>query len=128
VHCAESTHVGSSVREPGLYYRNNVVNSLSLLASMSACAVSRIVFSSTCTLYGEPDEFPLREAAPVQPSNPHPFTKHAVEQAIRDHSVAHGLRYVFLRYFNAAGADPGGNHGEDQDPETHPTPCCRAAR
>jgi len=122
LHFAASAYVGVSMSDPLPYWKNNVANSLALLESMLECGVERIVFSSTCSLYGESAEIPLSEEAPVQPGNTYAFTKHAIEQMIRDFCRAYGLSYVLLRYFNASGADPEGRHGEDHDPETHLIP------
>jgi UDP-glucose 4-epimerase len=122
MHFAASAYVGVSMSDPLPYWRNNVANGLALLESMLECGVRRIVFSSTCSLYGEAAEMPLSEEALVQPANTYAFTKHAIEQMIRDFSRAYGLSYALLRYFNASGADPEGRHGEDHDPETHLIP------
>jgi UDP-glucose 4-epimerase len=122
LHFAASAYVGVSMSDPLPYWKNNVANSLALLESMLECGVERIVFSSTCSLYGESAEIPLSEEAPVQPGNTYAFTKHAIEQMIRDFCRHYGLSYALLRYFNASGADPEGRHGEDHDPETHLIP------
>ena len=128
VHFAASAYVGDSVRDPAAYYRNNIVGSLSLLNAMRRNNVEPIVFSSTCATYGIPTELPLVETAPQAPINPYGFTKLAIEHALSDYGHAYGLRWVALRYFNAAGADPEGELGERHDPETHALPLCiRAA-
>jgi UDP-glucose 4-epimerase len=122
LHFAASAYVGESVADPAKYWRNNVANTLQLLQAMRDCGVGRIVFSSTCALYGEQAEMPLTEEAPQDPGSPYAFTKLAIERMIRDFSRAYGLGHVLLRYFNAAGAQPDGGHGEDHHPETHLIP------
>ncbi len=122
LHFAGSTYVGVSMRDPESYWRNNVAHTLGLLEGMREAGVGGIVFSSTCAVYGETTEMPLREDAPIRPESTYAFTKHTVEQMIRDFSRAYGLRYVLLRYFNAAGASADGAHGEDHKPETHLIP------
>jgi len=128
VHFAASAYVGVSVRDPAAYYRNNIVGSLSLLNAMHRGGTDAIVFSSTCATYGIPAELPLVETSPQLPINPYGFTKLAIEHALSDYGHAYGLRWIALRYFNAAGADPEGELGERHDPETHAIPLCiRAA-
>jgi UDP-glucose 4-epimerase len=122
MHFAASAYVGESVEDPQKYYFNNVVNSLRLLRAMRRVGVSRLVFSSSCTLYGVPETVPITEDLPVQPINPYGRTKAAVEGVLSDYARAYGLRYASLRYFNAAGAAPDGSIGEDHDPETHLIP------
>jgi UDP-arabinose 4-epimerase len=122
MHFAAFAYVGESVTAPGLYYRNNVVGTLSLLEAMRTAGVATIVFSSTCAVYGIPGEVPIRETTAKAPLNPYGETKLAIERALYWHGTAHGLRYAALRYFNAAGADPDGDIGEDHDPETHLIP------
>ena len=122
MHFAASACVGESVEDPGQYYRNNVGGTLSLLNAMRAANVHRLIFSSTCATYGAPDEVPISEAAVQRPCNPYGRTKLAVEWMIKDFSSAYGLGYTLLRYFNAAGASPSGDHGEDHRPETHLIP------
>ncbi|MFO7957373.1 MAG: UDP-glucose 4-epimerase GalE [Candidatus Brocadiia bacterium] len=122
MHFAASAYVGESVEDPEKYYFNNVVNSLRLLRAMRRTGVDRIVFSSSCTLYGVPESVPITEEFPVQPINPYGRTKAAVENALSDYAEAYGLKYASLRYFNAAGAMPDGSIGEDHDPETHLIP------
>jgi len=122
MHFAASAYVGESVEDPEKYYFNNVVNSLRLLRAMRRTGVDRLVFSSSCTLYGVPESVPITEEFPVQPINPYGRTKAAVENALSDYAAAYGLKYASLRYFNAAGAMPDGNIGEDHDPETHLIP------
>ena len=122
MHFAASCYVGESMTNPRAYYRNNVANTLELLETLIDCDVRRIVFSSTCAVHGETAQMPLTEQSPVAPASTYAFTKHAIEQMIRDFSRAYGLSFVLLRYFNAAGADPSGAFGEDHEPETHLIP------
>src|SRR5436190_15127973 len=122
VHFAAFCYVGESVTDPAKYYQNNVGNSLILFERMRRHGVNRIVFSSTCATYGTPDKVPITEDNPQRPINPYGNTKLAVELALADYAVAYGLGYAALRYFNAAGADPGGTIGEDHHPETHLIP------
>jgi UDP-glucose-4-epimerase GalE len=114
--------VGDSVRDPLGYYHNNVVGSLSLLQAMTDAGVRRLVFSSTCAVYGNPVETPLHEALPTAPINSYGQTKLAIEHALPHFERAYGIRSVRLRYFNAAGADPDGELGEDHSPEIHVIP------
>ena len=122
MHFAAFAYVGESVLFPELYYRNNVVGTLSLLDAMREAGVATIVFSSTCAVYGIPEAVPIRETTAKAPLNPYGDTKLAIERALRWYGDAYGLRYVALRYFNAAGADPDADIGEDHDPETHLIP------
>jgi UDP-glucose 4-epimerase len=122
MHFAAFAYVGESVVEPAKYYRNNVIATLELLEAMRACDVRKFVFSSTTATYGEPAEIPIPETTPQQPINPYGFTKLVIERALADYAHAYGLGYAALRYFNAAGADPSGELGEDHDPESHLIP------
>ncbi len=122
VHFAAYAYVGESVTDPAIYYRNNVVGTLSLFEAMRETGVDRIVFSSTCATYGTPAGVPISETAPQLPVNPYGETKLAIERALRWYGQAYGLRWSSLRYFNAAGADPDGEIGERHDPETHLVP------
>jgi UDP-arabinose 4-epimerase len=122
IHFAALAYVGESMIEPLRYYRNNVAGTLSLLEAMQACAVSRIVFSSTCATYGIPQSVPIAEDHPQSPVNPYGESKLAVERMLHWVEQAFGIRWMSLRYFNAAGADAAGNLGEDHDPETHLIP------
>jgi UDP-arabinose 4-epimerase len=122
MHFAAFAYVGESVTDPGRYYRNNVVGSLTLLEAMRDAGVSQLVFSSTCATYGIPMVVPITEDHPQNPINPYGASKLMVERLLRDFDAAHGLRSISLRYFNAAGADPEGETGEDHDPETHLIP------
>jgi len=122
VHFAAYTYVGESVGDPALYYRNNVTGSLALIESAVEAGVRNMVFSSTAATYGNPRYMPLDEDHATQPINPYGRSKLVVEQMLDDADQAYGLRSVALRYFNAAGADPDGEIGEDHDPETHAIP------
>lgn len=120
IHMAAYSLVGESVEEPAKYYRNNVIAGLSLLDAMRAAKVSRLVFSSTAAVYGEPARQPINERDPTGPTNPYGETKLAFERALQWYERAYGLRYCSLRYFNAAGATA--RCGERHDPETHLIP------
>jgi UDP-glucose-4-epimerase GalE len=127
MHFAAFLDVGESVREPARYYRNNVGGALTVLEAMAARSVTHFVFSSTCATYGEPIETPIAETHPQQPINSYGETKLAVERALPHFGRAYGLRSIALRYFNAAGADPEGELGEDHSPEIHIIPRAIAA-
>ena len=120
MHMAAYALVGESVTHPAKYYQNNLVAGLSLLNAMNECGVKRLVFSSTCATYGEPEKVPIKEAAPNRPTNPYGESKLAFERALRWYEAAYGLRYAALRYFNAAGATE--RCGEWHSPETHLIP------
>lgn len=122
MHFAAFTYVGESVEDPQKYYLNNLRNTLNLLKVMLEFEVEKIVFSSTCATYGDPLEIPITEDHPQNPISPYGRGKFMVEQVLRDYSQAYGLKYVSLRYFNAAGADPDGELGESHQPETHLIP------
>jgi UDP-glucose-4-epimerase GalE len=122
MHFAAFAYVGVSVRDPAVYYHNNIVGSLSLLDAMRDAGVERIVFSSSCATYGIPERVPITEDHPQHPISPYGFTKLAIERALADYSHAYGLGYAALRYFNASGAAADGTIGEDHDPETHLIP------
>ncbi|HEY7376364.1 MAG TPA: UDP-glucose 4-epimerase GalE [Polyangia bacterium] len=122
VHFAAYAYVGESVANPRKYYRNNVAGTLNLLDAMLDAGVRDIVFSSTCATYGDPVRVPIDETHPQRPVNPYGETKLAIERALHWYGRAHGLRFAALRYFNAAGADPDGEVGEDHAPETHLIP------
>jgi UDP-glucose 4-epimerase len=122
MHFAAFSLVGESVADPALYYRNNIEGTLSLLGAMRSAGASRVVFSSSAAIYGEPDTVPIREDTPQRPVNPYGFTKLAMERALADYARAYGFGYAALRYFNACGASPDGRLGEDHDPETHAIP------
>jgi UDP-glucose 4-epimerase len=120
LHFAAFSLVGESVEEPERYYRNNVCGTLHLLEAMREADVSRLVFSSTAAVYGEPEEVPIPETSPTLPTNPYGGSKLAVDQMIRAVAEARGLAATSLRYFNVAGAS--GRFGEDHHPETHLIP------
>jgi UDP-glucose-4-epimerase GalE len=122
MHFAAWLMVPDSVRDPAGYYRNNVSGTLATLEAMAAEDCRHFVFSSTCAVYGEPVETPISEAHPTAPLNAYGQTKLAIEQALPHFEGAYGLRSIRLRYFNAAGADPDGELGEDHLPEIHIIP------
>jgi len=122
MHFAAWLSVADSVRDPGGYYRNNVGGTLATLDAMAAEGCRQFVFSSTCAVYGEPIETPLSETHPTAPINAYGQTKLAIEHALPHFERAHGIRSIRLRYFNAAGADPDGELGEDHSPEIHVIP------
>lgn len=122
VHFADYARVEESVAEPGKYFRNNVSNSLNLVEAMVETGIRRIVFSSSCSIYGAPERVPIPEDAPQAPTSPYGETKQIVERILHWFGAAHGLEWVALRYFNAAGADADGDIGEAHEPETHLIP------
>ncbi|MCC6193381.1 MAG: UDP-glucose 4-epimerase GalE [Burkholderiales bacterium] len=122
LHFAARASVAESMQFPGKYFRSNVANTLALLNAMQAEGVHRIVFSSSCSVYGAPAESPIDESQHQQPTNPYGESKRFVERMLHWFGEAHGLRFAALRYFNAAGADPDGELGENHDPETHMIP------
>ncbi|MDH5509184.1 MAG: UDP-glucose 4-epimerase GalE [Nitrospinota bacterium] len=122
VHFAAYSKVAESMTEPAKYYQNNVCAGLELLKGMERHGVNKLVFSSTCALYGEPETLPITEENQKIPINPYGATKLCFERMAMDLAAVSTLRPVFLRYFNAAGADPEGRLGEDHDPETHLIP------
>jgi len=122
VHFAASSLVGESMTDPSKYFRNNAVGTLNLLDSMRDAGVDTIVFSSTCATYGDPVRVPIDETHPQAPVNPYGESKLMIEKMLRWYGESYGLRWMALRYFNAAGADPDGEIGEDHDPETHLIP------
>ena len=122
IHFAASAYVGESMRDPGLYYDNNLSGMIGLLSGAAAVGVDQIVFSSSCATYGVPAQLPIAEDSPQNPINPYGRTKLICELMLRDYAAAHGLRFAALRYFNAAGADLDGVLGEQHDPETHLIP------
>jgi UDP-glucose-4-epimerase GalE len=122
LHFAGKALVGESTQKPELYYQTNLIGGLNLLNAMKACNVKYLIFSSTCATYGTPHAVPIREDHPQNPINPYGDSKLAFERAMRWLHEAHGLEYLSLRYFNAAGADADGEFGEDHDPETHLIP------
>lgn len=122
IHFAALSQVGTSVREPGVYYRVNVGGTLNLLEAMRQEEIPLLVMSGTASVYGQPDRIPIPESSPTVPNNPYGASKLFMERMLADFSTAHGLSWVSLRYFNAAGADPEGECGEMHDPETHLIP------
>ena len=122
LHFAAASQVGESMKDPLLYYENNLCATVALLRSMRRHEVGRIVFSSSAAVYGEPDTVPIPEESPKAPTNTYGETKLAMERLMHWCHVAYGLEYVSLRYFNAAGASPSGIIGEDHTPETHLIP------
>jgi UDP-glucose 4-epimerase len=122
MHFAAYISVGESVREPGKYYQNNTAGVLNLLEAMRKAKVEKFIFSSTAAIYGNPEYIPIDEDHPKGPLNPYGWSKFEVEQMLSDYNRAHGLKSVCLRYFNAAGADPSGDIGEDHSPEEHLIP------
>ena len=122
MHFAAYAYVGESVRDPRKYFHNNAINSLNLFSAMLDQGVRNIIFSSTCATYGDPQDLPLAEDHPQRPVNPYGESKLFVERVLRWYGQAYDMRWVALRYFNAAGADPDGELGEDHDPEPHLIP------
>ena len=122
IHFAASSLVGESMSDPAKYYINNVEGSLHLLQAMKEAGVDYIVFSSTAAVYGEPEKTPICEDFPTQPTNVYGRTKLVIEGMLKDYAMAYDMRYVALRYFNAAGASLTADIGEDHHPETHLIP------
>ncbi len=120
MHFSAYAYVGESVEQPARYFENNVSQTVSLLEQLEKAGVERFVFSSTCASYGEPQYVPIDEKHPQMPTNPYGWSKFMVERILESYDAAYGLRFVSLRYFNAAGAT--GTHGEHHDPETHLIP------
>src|SRR5690606_6984680 len=113
LHFAAFIEAGASVNAPERFYRNNVAGTLALMRVIQAAAIDKIVFSSTAAVYGEPQINPIPETHPLRPVNPYGRSKLMVEEILKDVSTAQGLRHCALRYFNAAGADPDGELGEN---------------
>jgi len=122
IHFAAFIEVAESVKNPIKYYKNNTVNTLNLLEAMIEAKVDKFIFSSTAAVYGNPEVIPIPEEHPLKPINPYGRSKAFVEEILKDFEKAYGLKYVSLRYFNAAGADPEGRIGESHEPETHLIP------
>ena len=122
IHFAAYAYVGESTTNPAKYYANNVCATLTLLETMIKAGIDKLVFSSTCAIYGVPDKLPILETHSKNPVNPYGQTKLIVEKMLDDFDRAYSLRSVCFRYFNAAGADPAGDLGEDHTPETHLIP------
>ncbi len=127
IHFAAHSIVGESMRDPGLYFRNNVGGTLALLDAMQEAGVRIIVFSSTAAVYGDPVRVPIPEDHPLEPVNAYGETKLMMERALLWYTRVHGFGAACLRYFNAAGADPEGEIGEEHDPESHLIPLAIAA-
>jgi UDP-glucose-4-epimerase GalE len=127
MHFAAHAYVGESVTNPKKYFHNNVEGGLSLLNAALDAGVKKIIFSSTCAVYGDPAKIPIEENTPRQPVNPYGVSKLFFEQALEAYDRAYGFRYASLRYFNAAGADDSGEIGELHDPETHLIPVALSA-
>ena len=127
MHFAAHAYVGESVTNPRKYFHNNVEGGLALLNRALDAGVKKIIFSSSCAVYGEPAKVPIEENVPRQPVNPYGVSKLFFEQALEAYDRAYGFRYASLRYFNAAGADPSGEIGELHDPETHLIPLALSA-
>lgn len=122
MHFAASAYVGESVANPRKYFANNVEAALKLMDCLFECSIKKFVFSSTCAVYGTPQHLPIVEASVKEPINPYGATKLFFERVLAAYAHSHGLRYVALRYFNAAGAEPDGTIGEWHEPETHIIP------
>jgi UDP-glucose-4-epimerase GalE len=122
IHFAALAYVGESNTEPALYYKNNVGGTVTLLEAMRDTDIGKIVFSSSCTVYGAPAVVPIAEETQLAPLNPYGTTKMMCERVLQDCALAFPLNYIALRYFNAAGADPDGEIGECHVPETHAIP------
>jgi UDP-arabinose 4-epimerase len=121
-HFAAFGYVGESIQDPAKYYKNNVAGTISLLNAMKDCGINKIVFSSTCATYGIPESIPISENHIQHPINPYGQSKLFVEKILKDYDRAFGIKSVVFRYFNAAGADPDCEIGEDHDPESHLIP------
>jgi UDP-glucose-4-epimerase GalE len=122
IHFAASAYVGDSMRDPAAYYRNNVLTTLALLDAMRSASVKDIIFSSSCSVYGNPSHVPIDETHPTGPLSPYGQSKLDGENALRWYGLAYEMRWMALRYFNAAGADAEGQTGEDHSPETRLVP------
>lgn len=122
MHFAADSLVGESVKNPLAYFENNVAGTINLLSAMINFGVNKFIFSSTAAVYGEPKQIPIMENDPTRPTNPYGESKLMIEQILVRCDEAYGLKYISLRYFNAAGADESGKIGEDHHPETHLIP------
>src|SRR5262249_39799959 len=122
MHFAASAYVGESLTGPAKYYENNVAATLNLVEAMRHQGIRRLIFSSSCATYGAPDRVPISERTIQRPTNPYGRSKLFAEQILLDYARAYSQEAVILRYFNACGADPDGDLGEDHDPETHLIP------
>ncbi|UCE42298.1 MAG: UDP-glucose 4-epimerase GalE, partial [Candidatus Aminicenantes bacterium] len=122
LHFASLIQVGESYINPQKYYQHNLITSLNLLHAMLQANVKFFIFSSSAAVYGIPEQTPIRESHPLNPTNPYGWTKLFVEKILLDYERAYGMKFISLRYFNAAGADPDGRMGEMHEPETHLIP------
>lgn len=122
IHLAAFSQVSQSMKDPGRYFENNTARMITILERMAECNVKKIVFSSTAAVYGEPDQIPITEDHPLQPTNVYGVSKLMVEQMLHWYDQIYGIKYAALRYFNAAGADASGEIGEWHQPETHLIP------
>ncbi len=122
IHLAADSLVGESVERPDKYYQNNLIGSINLLEAMKKSNVDKLVFSSTAAVYGEAKEIPIKENSITDPKNPYGRSKLFFENILSDYDQTFDFKYISLRYFNASGADPDGNIGEDHNPETHLIP------
>jgi len=122
IHFAAYAYVGESITDPQKYYLNNLQNTINLLHFILKKNIKYFIFSSTCATYGNPNKIPIDEGHPRSPINPYGRSKKMIEEILEDYNSAYGLKFVSLRYFNAAGADPDGETGENHDPETHLIP------
>ena len=122
IHFAAYAYVGESIADPQKYYTNNLKNTINLLHHILKNNIKYFIFSSTCATYGNPNRIPIDEDHPRSPINPYGRSKKMIEDILEDYNRAYGLKFVSLRYFNAAGADPDGETGENHDPETHLIP------
>lgn len=127
IHFAAHAYVGESILHPRKYFDNNVTKTLALLDTLLDASLTKMVFSSSCSTYGVPQELPITEDHPQQPINPYGESKLFVEKILHWYEHAYGMSHIILRYFNAAGADPDGEIGEDHTPETHLVPLVIAA-
>jgi UDP-glucose 4-epimerase len=122
MHFSAFAYIGESYNNPAIYYQNNVSNTINLLNVMLEYDIKKFIFSSSCAIFGEPQYLPIDENHPKNPINPYGWSKLMVEKILDDYDRAYGMKYVSLRYFNAAGADPDGEIGEIHQPETHLIP------
>ena len=127
IHLAGACYVGESTRDPLKYYQNNVSSTITLLEAMRNHGIARLIFSSSCTVYGIPQTLPIIESSPLSPISPYGRSKLMIEQIIRDCASTYGINSTIFRFFNAAGADEVGEIGELHDPETHLIPLVLAA-
>jgi UDP-glucose 4-epimerase len=125
IHFAAVAYVGESVAEPAKYFENNVEQGIALMGSLAGAGVRRLIFSSTCATYGEPEQIPITEQCRQWPKNPYGWSKLIIERLLESYDAAYGMKFVALRYFNAAGASE--NRGEHHEPESHLIPNVLAA-